>query len=923
MHEGLEYVIRNMTFSMRLAPLLLRENWKDDQEFRSLRRDVFDNIQSLYQALLRYEMNCVKACHSRRNAIKNLVSWNAWEDQLAAIKEAEKGVDAYMNKYNDEAKKEYLRTVAAHLDAMETDLHALRQSHEKTALRAMTKEQDTLIGKFSVAQNTAKNVADLSQRRNPGTCEWFLQDGRYQEWLRSRDTGVLMVSAPPGCGKSVLSAFLVEEELPLQWPDEQICYHFFVGQSEQRKATNAVRSLLHQILLGYPSIVGHIETDVDREGAPLMEEFEKLGAVFWKAAQTKPAGQVICVLDALDECDPEDLESLLKWLFSVSSSPGSKSSAPAIKFLITSRGLPDILSKFKPFEGSFLYISVQDQELDELLQREIEVVMKDKFLEFSKEVGLDKQPQKRDALWASLKEAGSGQRTYLWVHLVFQALHRTTVKTKAEWESIIKNPPVSIFTAYDKLFRLVKAKEQERVRILLHLVYASSRTRPLTIAEANIATTIHLSKNQSINSQEDLDSEMMMDHHFREWVIQTCGFFIYVYADQLHFFHQTAKEYLRLENKESADAFPRAPTSHISPIHHDGPALAEEAVVGSFRGSVSEQAAQAVAAECCIAYLAMDVLSSNPAYSQERDGLLLLSPEAFADLQFLRYATDNYLAHFRLSQEFRGHGPQSIVMDIDDRFSERYFALWELVSGHHKPALESSLRKSDIRWCEPMAASVEAGQAKLVERHLSIAVDDAARSSMLSRVFLSIGSPRRYPLALIACINHRPELLRWLLDQGANVDGVGIEQDVDEEDDDLSQVSISILGTAVGHCSLDVTKMLLDHGATVDNGMKLHTTEGALVLTPLALALVRGGGDQQRYAKCLLDAGASWEHAVRSLKWMFETGAGVHQLVPVVRKAGFGADPGFRDAARKMGLDPNEPDENRKHRYGRDHRFEA
>jgi DNA polymerase III delta prime subunit len=62
-----------------------------------------------------------------------------------------------------------------------------------------------------------KNPAELNRRRIPNTCEWFRTDKRYKEWLSSDDVPLLLVSAPPGCGKSVLAAYLVEEELPHQW----------------------------------------------------------------------------------------------------------------------------------------------------------------------------------------------------------------------------------------------------------------------------------------------------------------------------------------------------------------------------------------------------------------------------------------------------------------------------------------------------------------------------------------------------------------------------------------------------------------------------------------------------------------------------------------------------------------------------------
>lgn len=67
---------------------------------------------------------------------------------------------------------------------------------------------------------------DRVEDRVEGTCQWFLSQAKYRSWLDQK-CGILMVSADPGCGKSVLARHLVDQGLPR---DKTICYFFFKDQ---------------------------------------------------------------------------------------------------------------------------------------------------------------------------------------------------------------------------------------------------------------------------------------------------------------------------------------------------------------------------------------------------------------------------------------------------------------------------------------------------------------------------------------------------------------------------------------------------------------------------------------------------------------------------------------------------------------------
>ena len=139
---------------------------------------------------------------------------------------------------------------------------------------------------------------------------------RYHEWQQS-NSGLLWVSADPGCGKSVLAKSLIDRELRAtssraissQRANSQrvgfraTCYFFFKDDNEKQKSsTIALSSLLHQLFSQKQYLSRHAMRDYETEGSNLSHSFAKLWNTFILAISDPNAGEVVCVLDALDEC---------------------------------------------------------------------------------------------------------------------------------------------------------------------------------------------------------------------------------------------------------------------------------------------------------------------------------------------------------------------------------------------------------------------------------------------------------------------------------------------------------------------------------------------------------------------------------------------------------------------------------------------
>ncbi|KAI0971900.1 hypothetical protein F4678DRAFT_478893 [Xylaria arbuscula] len=137
---------------------------------------------------------------------------------------------------------------------------------------------------------------DCVKTRVDATCEWFLKYENFQRWLK-QDSGVLLVSVDPGCGKSVLAKYLIEFALPRS---SIICYYFSKNQ-DQNTCRQALCAFLHQLLLLKPCLIEHAMKKFDIDGHGLVNSTSSLWAVLRDSIQDPRAGHTMIVLDALDE----------------------------------------------------------------------------------------------------------------------------------------------------------------------------------------------------------------------------------------------------------------------------------------------------------------------------------------------------------------------------------------------------------------------------------------------------------------------------------------------------------------------------------------------------------------------------------------------------------------------------------------------
>lgn len=407
--------------------------------------------------------------------------------------------------------------------------------------------------------------------------------------------------------------------------------------------------MLHQLLLDDNHLVSKLQSAIRQAGAKLTERTSDLWKLFSEACQYLP-GRIICVLDALDECDPEKCSELIG---DIQSMLGKSKDFRVVRFLITTRGYPRLLKQFRAYGPSLIHLDGDGKHEKDAIQHEISLVFDYKLAQLSVTKNLHRNPERKAAIEAALRSKGSEQRTYLWLKLIFIIMERIPFKSDHDWKKLIISPPQSVNDAYGKLLQDVPNEEKEYVKTLLHLMVAAYR--PLTLREMSIATIVRDSPGVAGEKSLGLQS----DEEFKDWIIQTCGFFVTVYDSELYFIHQTAKEFL---------------TS-------SGQGTLRPQVLEWFP-PVAEEDAHKTMAESSIAYLSFGCFNSTRfqertqtyfhAIDSNDQGWSQYEKDLRQDYGFLDYTTRFWPQHFRSCQSFDGEN----FKDVAEGFIPHYMHLF-------------------------------------------------------------------------------------------------------------------------------------------------------------------------------------------------------------------------------------------------------
>lgn len=482
--------------------------------------DLKTLVIRLYTLILEFKASLL--IHFRKSALKQYAQavFHAgdWSGRVKDIQELDAHCRAMTNAVAD------ARTVEWRSEEREWQ-HALLQQPRQ-------EEEDRYIKMLYSNYEQGKNA---NPERISGTCEWFLDHVSFLTWRKSQRSSLIWLSADPGCGKSVLSRFLVDrrgEVLTVNPENPTVCYFFFKdGDISRMNAANALRAILHQLLTQKPRLYLYAKEDFRKKNEQFLTDFDALWSIFIRAAEDPSNGDTVCVLDALDECEERSRRILIGKLVQLYQCRHlDDSGKPILRFLVTSRPHYSIVREFKPLTNSLSKIRFRGEEESEQIIREIDVVIRHKVKELGAKMDLSRSDQ--SDLQHNLTSIP--HRTYLWLHLTFDNIAKRLELFKEDIAAIAKTIPDNVDEAYTTI--LNQSPDKQRARKLLHIILAA--VRPLTLREVNVAMEIK----EHPGYHKDLDiweSEVAMDR-----IKNICGLFVNVLDSKVYLIHQTAREFL-------------------------------------------------------------------------------------------------------------------------------------------------------------------------------------------------------------------------------------------------------------------------------------------------------------------------------------------------------------------------------------------
>jgi ankyrin repeat domain-containing protein 50 len=216
----------------------------------------------------------------------------------------------------------------------------------------------------------------------------------------------------------------VDEKLlsPVQ-EDITICYFFFKDISDdQRSATRAQSALLHRLFSSTKTapLIKHALPAFRANDEKISGLFDVMWEVIENIAANPNSGNIVFVLDALDECEYRARIKLIKKLKRLDLRRISyHASGINLKVLVTSRPYWELETEFLSLTEDIPNIHLRGKEMSERIRAEIDIVIKARVLKLSLAICSPKAQKEILQLLSHFQN-----RTYLWVYLVFEILRK-------------------------------------------------------------------------------------------------------------------------------------------------------------------------------------------------------------------------------------------------------------------------------------------------------------------------------------------------------------------------------------------------------------------------------------------------------------------------------------------------------------------
>ena len=338
----------------------------------------------------------------------------------------------------------------------------------------------------------------------------------------------LLVTGPPGKGKSVLSNFMVDH---LREPvgNSKVIYYFcnIKNNESSRNASAVLRALIVQLCEDrrlYRTLPNRFQDDDDRKSFR-SAGFDELWRTFDDLVKQSPYDWIYCVVDGLDvyESGADDFSDTSRMDdFSHKLQTLMDDAGCRLKLFCTSR--PDgrvAAGGIFPTETKRIF-NPPREDVKQFIREELEKLPR------------QYNNWKEDIRNSILKRSGG---TFLWINIILRRLRVLRFPTLDKVKKEIEKTPRELDELYQNLVQTAFRKDPYDVAILAWIAYAKE---PLNIEQLDTATAVMVfggsSWSECREQKATLDSDTIRD---------SLGTLVDVINGYLYLIHQSLRDFLR------------------------------------------------------------------------------------------------------------------------------------------------------------------------------------------------------------------------------------------------------------------------------------------------------------------------------------------------------------------------------------------
>jgi ankyrin repeat protein len=512
-----------------------------------------------------------------------------------------------LNREIEEARKRTDREIQEAYKRLEKEVR-----EDKTAEHwPLSKDEKAILLRSLQFDQIDARYMDIKEAHGK-TCTWILRSPTYLQWhdeTKLEDNhGLLWIKGKPGTGKSTLMKSIMASVRETMKGSTVVSFFFNArGQELERSTLGMYRSLLLQLLVRYPSLQKVLDTLglANTNFTSYTWTIESLKTLMKQAIRDLGRSSLICFVDALDECDVEEIRDMIQFFESI----GDLAVSQHIRFQIccSSRYYPHITVR----KGLNLQLERQEGHILDITNY------------VATELRIDSNSESAESIRAEIRHKASG--IFMWVVLVVSILNKESDAGRVHTlQRRIRELPSDLHRLFRDIITRDSNYKDELLLCIQWVLFARYPLNPEQLYFAVLSAT-------EPSAAFDWNPREITRDTIERFILNSSKGLLAIATSPLrrvHFIHESVRDFL-LKEEELSDIWPQ--------------------LKRNLSGHSHEQLKH-----CCLMYMTMNfptvamMLEDANDFEIREDGLCYDVGELFP---FLQYAVQCVLYHANVAEE--------------------------------------------------------------------------------------------------------------------------------------------------------------------------------------------------------------------------------------------------------------------------------